>query len=661
MTLPTPTLDDRKFQDIVDQMKTLIPRYCPEWTDHNVSDPGITLIELFAWMTDMVLYRVNQVPDKMYIKFLEMIGVTLDPPRAARVPVTFYLSAPQPADITIPEGTEVATIRTETSPAIVFTTERDMTVRPPNLLGAYTRTASGAWVVHDLRQLDLPGQSIPLFQREPVVGDAFYLGFSTDHSHHVLSLVVECELAGGAGVDPENPPWEWQVWQGSAARWVNCELEYDATGGFNESGEIVLHTPEMAERTIERQAAYWLRCRLTPPEPGQGAYRVSPDILDLEIQSRGGTVPARHAQSVRNELLGQSDGRPGQIFNLLHSPVLARDPQRDVFVVETPGEAPEIWREAPDFGDSGPSDKHFVLDSLSGELTLGPSLLQPDGSVYTFGAVPPKGSTLRFRHYQYGGGVNGNVPRNTVTVPKSSIPYVARVTNRAPAVGGRNAQSLDNARVLAPQTLRTRTRAVTADDFEYLASELPGVARARCLGPGAHPGGTADPRPGQVFVYVLPQVDQVDGEITLDRLALSAELRSGVISHLDERRLLGTSLDVRSPLYMLVSVRTRIRVAERSDPDLAADVEGKASAALYRYLNPFIGGPDGNGWPFGRPLHQSEIYGLLQGITGVEFVEEVRLEVRQPGGAGQGQAAPPRLEIPRNALICSGQHNVTVA
>ena len=115
MPLPTPMLDDRKFQDIVDQAKRLIPRYCPEWTDHNVSDPGVALIELFAWMTDLLLYRTNQVPDKMYVRFLEMIGVQLRPPRAATAPVTFYLSAPQTLEVLIPQDTEVATLRTESS------------------------------------------------------------------------------------------------------------------------------------------------------------------------------------------------------------------------------------------------------------------------------------------------------------------------------------------------------------------------------------------------------------------------------------------------------------------------------------------------------------------------------------------------------------------
>ena len=91
MALPVPNLDDRRFQDLVDDAKRLVQQRCPEWTDHNVSDPGVTLIELFAWMTDQLLYRLNRVPDRHYVKFLELIGVTLFPPTAARTDVTFWL------------------------------------------------------------------------------------------------------------------------------------------------------------------------------------------------------------------------------------------------------------------------------------------------------------------------------------------------------------------------------------------------------------------------------------------------------------------------------------------------------------------------------------------------------------------------------------------
>jgi predicted phage baseplate assembly protein len=96
MSLPAPNLDDRRFQDLVDDAKRLVQQRCPGWTDHNVHDPGVTLIETFAYMTDQLLYRLNRVPDRVYVKFLEMIGVRLFPPTAARAGVTFWLSAPLP-------------------------------------------------------------------------------------------------------------------------------------------------------------------------------------------------------------------------------------------------------------------------------------------------------------------------------------------------------------------------------------------------------------------------------------------------------------------------------------------------------------------------------------------------------------------------------------
>src|SRR5205807_1553191 len=99
MSLPAPNLDDRRFQDIVDEAKRRITRYCPEWTDHNVSDPGVALIELFAWMTEMILYRVNQVPDRLYVKFLELVGIELFSAAPARTDLLFTLAAPSPEPI----------------------------------------------------------------------------------------------------------------------------------------------------------------------------------------------------------------------------------------------------------------------------------------------------------------------------------------------------------------------------------------------------------------------------------------------------------------------------------------------------------------------------------------------------------------------------------
>jgi predicted phage baseplate assembly protein len=657
-------LDDRRFQDLVDEAKRMIPRYCPEWTDHNVSDPGVTLIELFAWMTDLLLYRVNRVPEKVYLHFLEMIGVRLEPPRAARAPVTFYLSAAQPAEVLIPRETEVATVRTETNPSIIFTTEQDLAVRPALLLGAYTRGGgrAGAWLAHDLVQLGFAGRTISVFPARPGPGDSFYMAFANDLSHHVLALVLDCTIAGGAGIDPARPPFEWQVWQGGLARWVACEVEYDGTGGFNQPGEIILHLPAMARDELQGVSAFWLRCRLNDDQAGVGGYRETPILTRLEAESRGGTVGARHAVTVRDEQLGRSDGTAGQRFRLSRTPILARDPERDALLVLAPGaEEPEAWAEVSDFGASGPADRHYTLDAADGTVQLGPALLQPDGTVYRFGAVPPHGSELSFSRYQHGGGVGGNLPRGMISVLKTSIPYVARVINRAPAVGGLDAQTIEDAVLRAPNILRLRTRAVTADDYEELARQVPGVARACCLAPGAQPGVADEPRPGNVAVLVIPEVEQAEGEILPEALSLSAELRAAVAGFLGERSLVTTRLEVRAPQYIFVSVQARLRLPRRAAPAFAAETQRAAEKALYSYLHPLKGGPDGAGWPFGRDLHVSEVYGLLQRVPGVEFVEEVQISVREPGRTSGAQPILSRLEVLPAAVVCSYQHRVTVS
>jgi predicted phage baseplate assembly protein len=664
MALPIPNLDDRKFQDIVDEAKRRIPRLCPEWTDHNVSDPGIAVVELFAWMTDMVLHRTNQVPDKLYTKFLEMLGVTLEPPRAATVPVTFYLSAAQESAVNVSDGVEVATLRTETSPAIIFSTEQPLEIRPPVTLGAYTRAAQqqrdAPWLQHDLARLQLPGQRLPLFPRTPSAGDAFYLAFETDLSQHVLALVMKCEIAGGAGIDPTKPPLVWEVFSGAATQWVTCEVEYDGTGGFNTDGEIILHLPKMQTRAFQNVNAYWLRVRLTDDQAGDLSYKVSPEIEGLKIESRGGTVSARHAVSVYNEYLGISDGTPGQRFKLLHAPILARDAERDHLQLEHSGEV-ERWTEVSDFANSHRDDQHYTLDNLEGMIQFGPTLPQPDGTVYSFGATPLKGSSLRFSRYQYGGGVTGNVPRGALSVLKTSLPYVARITNRVAAVGGRDAQNLEDAKNRAPQVLRTRTRAVAADDYEYLASQIKGVARAHCIAPGQFPPQPGDPRPGQVIVVVLPASEtKFPARIPQEVMTLSAETRAEVLAHLEPRRLMGTALEVRGPTLVWVSIEAKIRVHERADPDMIAAVEHAASAALHQFINPYSGGLRGQGWVFGRDLHIPEILAVLQRVEGVEYVEDVKLGVSESGSNEPSRPVAGHLVVPRGALVCSDNHRVQV-
>src|SRR6201987_1805376 len=146
MARPAPNLDDRRFQNLVDDAKRLVQQRCPEWTDHNVSDPGVTLIETFAYMADQLLYRLNRVPDRNYIKFLELIGVRLFPPTAATTRVTFWLSAPQEIPIVVPLGVEVATPRTEGAvSAVAFTTSDTLNIVPSEMTYVASIVHGGTW------------------------------------------------------------------------------------------------------------------------------------------------------------------------------------------------------------------------------------------------------------------------------------------------------------------------------------------------------------------------------------------------------------------------------------------------------------------------------------------------------------------------------------
>jgi len=157
---------------------------------------------------------------------------------------------------------------------------------------------------------------------------------------------------------------------------------------------------------------------------------------------------------------------------------------------------------------------------------------------------------------------------------------------------------------------------------------------------------------------VLPQVEASNGAIAPERLALAAELKQSVSAFLNERRLVTTRLDVIGPQYIWVSIDATVRISERSDPALYVETRRAAETALYRYLNPFVGGPDGKGWPFGRDLHVSELYALLQRIPAIEYVEELRVSTRDAATAAASQPAPARLTLPPHGLICSDVHRV---
>ncbi|HYN71302.1 MAG TPA: putative baseplate assembly protein [Nakamurella sp.] len=644
MVLPAPNLDDRHFQDLVDDAKRLVQQRCPEWTDHNVSDPGVTLIEAFAQMVDQLIYRLNRVPDRNYIKFLELIGVELRPPAAARGRVTFWLSAPQPQTVVVRAETEVATPRTDVADPVVFSTVGNLDIVPCSFARAGAMPAGGE--VADYTNSLRAGGEFECFGKSPLPGDALLVGLSNPVPSCAVVIRMDCRVSG-VGVRPDWPPLIWEAWTGTG--WTACDVDRDETGGMNKPGDVILHVPDSHEASIlARNRAGWLRCRLLVPEENQPTYTASPRIRSLSAFTIGGTARMVHAQVIRDEEIGISDGTPAQRFPLQRRPVVPWEEPGRLQVIDDTGVSD--WAAVEHFAESDADDAVFHLDSFAGEVHLGPAVRQGDGSLRQYGAVPPKGSHLRLSVYRTGGGVSGNVATGQVRVLKTSVPYISRVENRTPAVGGARAEDIEDAKLRGPLVLRSRGRAVTAEDFVELTKQVaPEIARVHCLGADA----------GGVRVLVVPYVagDSV-GRIRRDDLVPLPESLTRISAYLDERRLVGTRMVIEPPEYQwltaVVSVRARPRYR-------AEEVRQDVLRAIYRLFDPLEGGPEGTGWPFGRSVQAHEVNAALARIPGVDMAEEVSVQLFPADPATGRRGAPvQRLPLPPTSLVFSYEHQVRV-
>ncbi|GAA1519798.1 putative baseplate assembly protein [Kribbella lupini] len=646
--LPAPNLDDRTFQGLVDEAKRLVQRRCPEWTDHNVSDPGVTLIEAFAQMVDQLIYRLNRVPDLNYVKFLELIGVELRPSAAARGGVTFWLSSPQPQPVLVRAGTEVATPRTDIHEPIVFTTTQDLEVIPCSFGHAGAMPADGPPV--DLTTALSGRDGFPCFSERPVPGDALLIGLSEAVPSCAVTVRMTCSVSG-SGVDPRHPPLVWEAWTGSG--WTECDLDKDETGGLNKAGDVVVHVPPQHETSIiARQRAGWIRCRLLAVDEGRPTYTKSPRILSVSAFTIGGTVPMMHAEVIRHELLGRSDGTPGQRFALKRRPVVPSEEPCTVEVTDDDGV--ETWEPVSSFADSTEDDRHFRIDAFAGWVQFGPAVRAADGRLQAYGAAPRSGTSVAISSYRTGGGRSGNVARGQVRVLKSSVPYVARVENRAPAIGGADAETLDEAKVRGPMLLRSRGRAVTVEDFEELAREVaPDAARVHCV------PATEAADAGGIRVLVVPHVSgDAVGRIRRDDLIPPQGTLERITQTLDERRLVGTRLLVAPPEYVGLTAVVDVSARSRFDPD---EVKEGVLEALYSLLHPLTGGPDGTGWPFGRSVQSHEVHAALARIPGVDMAQEISVALF-PADPVTGRRSAPvqRLDLPATALVFSYEHQVRV-
>lgn len=618
MALEPPVLDDRTFADLFAEARSLIPRYAPEWTDHNDSDPGIALLQLLSWLTEATIYRLNRVPELHYIKFLRLLGIQTSAARPATVDVTFTLSRPDVDSVIVPKDTQIATAGSEGRPPVVFSTPRALVALGAKLVAV--QSFDGFAYSDVTGHNGTAGQWFAPFGAHARDGAALLLGFDSpvDFTADSVDLAcylqprsterapVQCGHGETAGVDLP-PPAEFAYEYWDTAHWEPMPLEVDETRAFTRDGHIIVTGPGVAVRKANLGAVptplYWLRIRLV-----SGRYELAPRLQSVLTN----TVAAVQAQTSQDEVLGGSDGTPNQgPFRMANRPVL----ELRLEVDEGGGFQP--WQQVGDLLASGPDDPHYVLDPTTGEIRFGDGRT---GRIPTANPLNPTGNLVA-RTYRYGGGRAGNVGIGTVTALQTFAEGVRSVTNLRPAYGGADEETVDEAKRRAPAMLKARDRAVTAEDFETLALATPQVPvrRAKAL-PLSHPDFPGVPIPGVVSVIVVPDGDgpaPVPSETTL----------RAVCAHLNAHRLVTNELYVLPPQYRSVQVAAEIVV--RPEADLAA-VSRALTDRLAGYFHPLLGG-DGTGWPFGGPIYYSTLCRVVLDVPGVDRIRDNQLTVELDG------------------------------
>ncbi|MBV8105654.1 MAG: putative baseplate assembly protein [Hyphomicrobiales bacterium] len=670
MPLPIPNLDDRRFDDLVAEATARIEAHTPEWSNVAPGDPGSALIDLFAWLTETILYRQNLIPLRQRRAFMNLLSMPLRPAAPASGLVCVD-AGPLPLPPALAAGQA-----TFTAGSVTFTSTTDLQPTPlqlvPMIKAAYVDPdpATQANLISQLRTLYGIDQPTP-FVAKPAFGSDGSLTLSNTVDGQVwLALVVPKALASTTAADDvrkklaglaangaalsiglaplvDIPGFEafdqatamptrtlnWSlVTQDSVGtiQTIALEVQADTSNGGRTTGVILLLLPSDATK-------------MAPPSSGDpmfaGAGGLPPELpvdvtadrvvmwltltcadpSSLSLSYLAVNAAAIIAQAtVNNEPLGVSTGASDASYTLAHSPVA-----RGTLVIQVwpaqGAQTPATWTQVDNFGDAGQNDTVYTLDPSAGTVTFGDGIR---------GQRPPAGSVIVAQTYAFGGGAAGNLAPGSI---KAVQPASGAVRHEWPTTGGVDGESVADAERRIPAFLAHHDRAVTTSDFQALALATPGLALGRAevaqgLMPGADPDSTRTGVPGVVSVFVFPNQPVAMGN---GPVATLAQLQD-VFAYLRQRILIGTQLFVLSaepvPLYASVSIRLL------NNADSVATARGVQQAlANYLWALP-PGGPDGGGWPLGRAVAPDELRTQAGRVAGVLAADMVTLYMQAAAG-----------------------------
>jgi hypothetical protein len=342
MSLPTPKLDDRNWDSLVEEARRRIAVKCPNWTDFNPSDPGMMLVDLVAWMTETVLYRLNQVPKLNYIKFLDLIGARPSPAQPARTWVFFEASE----DITesVKKGTRISTRPQGGTGPITFVTTDDACLTSSKIEKTCSRYHAGKGAVNEREEehhltgdtpweADIFSLQTTDLSRGTAVPHTIYLG------DPLLGEFSESMMLG-VKVEVENPKvnglfLEWEAWDGRI--WQGIRPAEDATEGFKHDGHVVFkELPTLKKRAkaeilsglgptdpaakLEPPTLFWIRARLVGADTADfSGFKIKSLVIEFGMEEDKYIQVPQRSYFLPTELFpGHKHFIKGMVENLEH-------------------------------------------------------------------------------------------------------------------------------------------------------------------------------------------------------------------------------------------------------------------------------------------------------------------------------------------------------
>ena len=665
MPIPHYKLDDRNFEDLLAEMLSRIPGHTPEWTNPRVGDPGRTMLELFAWLADTILYRANLIPERQRLAFLRLLNIPMRPAIAATgvvalemandkllkpIPVPVYSSLKGPVDFETRGEINVLPLKGQVYAKRIPTKDE---------LTALRDVLSGLESVYNIRSSH-PYITTPLFQNNQAQQSGFdFVTDSVDHSLWIALLAAKKEdltavmnalsrTQGGVkviniGLAPRlqvpglfekigaqvaaDQVWRWEVTTPRLTSeglpdYSTLDVVLDTTRGFSQQGVIRLELPDSDDiGAPENSVAVEVNAGVGDRPPRIDDTDIADRLLawirltplhrvnSLALSWLGiNAISIDQRKTLSNVVVATSNGAADQLINL---PATSIESESLQIQVEEIGKGYMQWSSIGDIAIANRDYRVYQLDPEAGTLQFG------DG---VRGRVPPTGMRIRIVSMRAGGGVQGNLaPNNLTAISHPNLKVVQPVATN----GGEDAETLDEAEKRIPAFLKHGDRAVTEEDYQRLAADTPAVEVGRVeVLPRFKPQQRRENVPGVVSVMVLPRsTSRTPPNPRPDRIMLER-----VHAYLDQRRPLAVELYVIGVEYIETGLAVAVGLRDGHSRDRVLQ---HIRDALNAYLWPLSpGGHDGCGWSLGQSVINQELEVVVARVKGVRKVTGINLFVK---------------------------------